>query len=230
MGLLNVSTFKERDWQGCRKKPEDVDKLIGSRKISADVAIAAAQRATLRDLGTSKLGEFFSTGASGSISTMLQPEEAVQMPPQHRSESLPGFKRYKDAIEGVTQAMNVHGVWKNVKFALEDLSNIGMSFRAAGNRLFRALLSRLRRAIEKRCLPSEEILKSVGSSFDMLTEAMKRWVRLGVCGVRGWILSEGFEKAGTVAGFVSDIVSVAWEPSRMLQCLHLDLCKLLEKF
>lgn len=213
MGLLNVSTFKEEIGKAVGKKPEDVDKLIGSRKISADVAIAAAQRATLRDLGTSKLGEF-STGASGSISTMLSNrEEAVQNAFLNIDpESLPGFKRYKDAIEGVTQAMNASTEsGKNVKFALEDLSNIGMSFRAAGNSFVSGFIESFAESYRKAVSAFGGDSKSVGSSFDMLTEAMKKvGTVVGYVGYAAGFLSRGFEKVGTVAGFVSDIVSVAW--------------------
>ena len=213
MGLLNVSTFKEEIGKAVGKKPEDVDKLISSRKISADVAIAAAQRATLRDLGTSKLGEF-STGAAGSISTMLSNrEEALQNAFLNIDpESLPGFKRYKDAIEGVTQAMNASTEsGKNVKFALEDLSNIGMSFRAAGNSFVSGFIESFVESYRKAVTAFGGDSKSVASSFDMLTEAMKKvGTIVGYVGYAAGFLSRVFEKAGNVANFVSDVMSVAW--------------------
>jgi tape measure domain-containing protein len=212
-GFLNIGMLKEEIAKAIGKKLEDVDQLVREKAISADVALAAAQRATLRQLGTSKLGEF-STGASGSISTILSNrEEALQNAFLNIDpESLPGFKRYKDAIEGVTQAMNASTQsGKNVKFALEDLSNIGMSFRAAGNSFVSGFIESFTDSYRKAVSAFGGDSKSVGSSFDMLTEAMKKvGTIVGYVGYAAGFLSRGFEKVGTVAGFVSDIVSVAW--------------------
>ncbi len=211
--FMNMGMLKEEIAKSVGKKPADVDQLIHDKKISSDVAIAAIQRTTLRQLNTSKLGEF-STGAAGSIATMLSNrEEAIQNAFLNIDpESLPGFKRYKDAIEGVTQAMNQSTQsGKNVKFALEDISNIGMSFRSAGNSFVSGFIESFADSYRKAVSSLGGDSKSVGSSFDMLTEAMKKvGTVVGYVGYAAGFLSRGFEKVGTVAGFVSDIVSVAW--------------------
>jgi tape measure domain-containing protein len=212
-GFLNVGMLKEEIAKSVGKNPGDVDQLVRDKKISADVALAAAQRATLKQLGTSKLGEF-STGAAGSISTMLSNrEEALQNAFLNIDpESLPGFKRYKDAIEGVTQAMNASTEsGKNVKFALEDLSNIGMSFRAAGNSFVSGFIESFAESYRKAVSAFGGDSKSVASSFEMLTEAMKKvGTIVGYVGYAAGFLSRVFEKAGNVADFVSNVMSVAW--------------------
>lgn len=211
--FMNMGMLKEEIAKSVGKKPADVDQLIHDKKISSDVAIAAIQRTTLRQLNTSKLGEF-STGAAGSIATMLSNrEEAIQNAFLNIDpESLPGFKRYKDAIEGVTQAMNQSTQsGKNVKFALEDISNIGMSFRSAGNSFVSGFIESFADSYRKAVSSLGGDSKSVGSSFDMLTEAMKKvGTVVGYVGYAAGFLSRAFEKAGNVAGFVSDVISVAW--------------------
>ena len=212
-GFLNVGMLKEEIAKAVGKKPGDVDQLVRDKKISADVALAAAQRATLKQLGTSKLGEF-STGAAGSISTMLSNrEEALQNAFLNIDpESLPGFKRYKDAIEGVTQAMNASTEsGKNVKFALEDISNIGMSFRAAGNSFVSGFIESFAESYRQAVTAFGGDSKSVASGFDMLTEAMKKvGTIVGYVGYAAGFLSRAFEKAGNIAGYVSDVISVGW--------------------
>lgn len=214
-GFLNIGMFKEEIAKATGKKLNEVDSLIRDKKITSDVAIAAAQQATLRQLGTSKLGEF-STGAAGSISTMLSnKEEALQNAFLNIDpESLPSYKKYKDAIQGVTNAMDASTEsGKNVKFALEDISNIGMGFRAAGNTFLSSFIESFAGSYRKAVSTLGGDSKSVSNSFDMLTEAMKKvGTMVGQVGTLVGYLSRGFEKAGEYTQYFVDRFSAvaAW--------------------
>lgn len=141
-GFLNIKMFKEEIAKATGNKLNDVDSLIRAKKITSDVAIAAAQRATLRQLGTDKLGEF-STGAAGSLGALLSnKEEAMQnLFLNIDPDTLPAYKMYKKSIEGVTESMNASTEsGRNMKYVFESVSNLGMGFRAAGNKFMQSFI------------------------------------------------------------------------------------------
>lgn len=134
-GLLSQRYVKEEVAKELGVSLSKVDDKLRKREITSDVGIRAIEKASLRQLNTSKAGEFATSG-SGDIGTMLSNQkEALQnallaIDP----DTLASYDAYKKSIQGVTDALNeTTETGKNVKYVLEYLSDLGMSVRTFFN-------------------------------------------------------------------------------------------------
>lgn len=130
-GLLGRQGIKEELATALGTNLKGVDDKIRDKKIDADTAIAAIQRATLKQFGTSKLGEF-ATGAADDITTLIsnQQEGEKNALLAIEPEKLASFEAFKDSIKQLTELMDSSTEdGKNYKYVLETISEIGMAIK-----------------------------------------------------------------------------------------------------
>lgn len=204
-GFLNIKMFKEEIAKATGNKLNDVDSLIRAKKITSDVAIAAAQRATLRQLGTDKLGEF-STGAAGSLGALLSnKEEAMQnLFLNIDPDTLPAYKMYKKSIEGVTESMNASTEsGRNMKYVFESVSNLGMGFRAAGNKFMQSFIESFGKSFRWAMGKLGGDADKTADSFEMLSKVFSAVGKVvGYVGAVAGAIVANYENAGNRLQFI----------------------------
>jgi len=134
-GLLGRQGIKEELAAALNTNLKGVDDKIRNKEVNADTAIAAIQRATLKQFGTSKLGEF-SVGAADDITTLLsnQQEGEKNALLAIEPEKLASFETFKDSIKEITDLMNsATDDGKNYKYVLETISEIGLAIKTFVN-------------------------------------------------------------------------------------------------
>lgn len=107
------------------KSLADVEKTMQKGGVSADVGLAAFQRATLTQLGTERLGQF-STQSAGSITSLLSNmQEAQQMlAKSFDSDTLPAVARFRESLTALSGQFDVSSkAGQNLSFVYKDLAN-----------------------------------------------------------------------------------------------------------
>lgn len=148
-------------------KTEDVQAALKNRKVTSEAFFNAFQSATLRQAGTKKVGEY-ATGASGNLATLISnQQEALQnlfrsIDPQR----LAGVSLYKRSIEDLTEAMSFSTEsGKNLRYVLEDVSNVGTSLKGVFNEFSTGFLesfsSSFRKTMNAIGLTSDDSKKSM---------------------------------------------------------------------
>lgn len=202
---VNVGLVKQEIAKSMGKKVGDVDDLIKNRKVSSSVAMAAIQNATLRHLGTSKLGEF-STGAAGGIGALLSnKEEAMQnLFLNIDPDTLPAYKMYKKSIEGVTESMNASTEsGRNMKYVLESVSNLGMGFRAAGNKFMQSFIESFGKSFRWAMGKLGGDADKTADSFEMLSKVFSAVGKVvGYVGAVAGAIVANYENAGNRLQFI----------------------------
>lgn len=180
-------------------KSRDVPELIHAHKVSSEIGINAIQQATLKELGTTKLGQF-SMGAASNITTMLSNrDEAVQnMMLNIDPETLTNYKKYKDAIQEVTDTMAAGTKsGEDLKKTTEYLSNVGLGLKTAGNKFVAGFLTSFGDSFQKGLKALGGTADESANSTDKLGAAMK-WLgeMLGKVGYAAAFIAKGIDSIG----------------------------------
>lgn len=211
---LNIGMVKDEIASTMGVKRDQVDKLIQQGRVSSDVGIAAVEKATLRQLGTNRLGEF-STGSAGSLTALLsnKDEAFTNLLKSIDSDQLPGIQRYKKSIEDLTQSMTMGTEsGNNLRLVFEDVSNVGANLKSVGNDFLTGFLTSFadsyKQALEEFGFSAE----GSKSAFDNLSAAAK-WLgeALGKVGYVAAYMVHGFERIGVIFGVISDGASALKE-------------------
>lgn len=173
--FLNVGTLYEEIGKQMGVKKGDVEGLISKGKVNDQVALSSIQHASNQQLGTNKLGEF-ATGAAGNLTAMLSNKEEAftNLLRTIDSETLPGVKRYKDAINNLTDSMNVSTEsGKNLRFFFEDISDFGANMKSVKDEFLTGFIKSFgesyKQAIDEFGMSADDSK----SSMDNLTQAAK---------------------------------------------------------
>lgn len=115
-------------------KPEGVREALKNRKVTSDVFFDAFQKASMKQLNEKKLGEF-ATSSAGSLGGLLSNLDEAQenllrtIDPSR----IQGVTLYKDAIQRLTDTITAGTKsGDNLRYFLEDMSDIGTSLKAIG--------------------------------------------------------------------------------------------------
>lgn len=115
-------------------KPEGVRAALKDRKVTSDVFFDAFQKASMKQLNEKKLGEF-ATSSAGSLGGLLSNLDEAQenllrtIDPSR----IQGVTLYKDAIQRLTDTITAGTKsGDNLRYFLEDMSDIGTSLKAIG--------------------------------------------------------------------------------------------------
>lgn len=196
LGLLSTKDITEEIAKSLGIKSDQV--FEKGRKVSSDVGIAAIQRATLKQFGTSKLGEF-ATGAAGDITTMLSNQKEAEKNAllNIAPETLASYETYRESIQGITDAMNQQtNEGKNYKYILETISEIGMAVRTFINDFKSGFL--------------DSFGQVFGAVRELLGENGFGDVQEGLKGLSALFKGLGFV-IGLVAGVISGTLIKAWD-------------------
>lgn len=115
-------------------KPEGVREALKNRKVTSDVFFDAFQKASMTQLNEKKLGEF-ATSSAGSLGGLLSNLDEAQENLLRTIDpsKIQGVTLYKDAIQRLTDTITAGTKsGDNLRYFLEDMSDIGTSFKAIG--------------------------------------------------------------------------------------------------
>lgn len=185
----------------------EVDKRQAAGQIDADTAISAIQRAVLAQLGTSKLGEFATSG-SGSIQSLIsnRDEAFSNLLKSFDSEVIPAVGRYRESLKAqgdVLAANSASG--QGLTLVLQDLGNTSLNLKTLVTEFSTAFLDSFQASYGK-------VLEEIGIS-------QESWDRAGVSAAdlgatlgdfAGDILPRilrGFEQLGPLIDAAAEAVS-----------------------
>lgn len=198
-GNLGQDLIKQQIAEILGIKRSDVDKKIHDKEVNADVAIAAIQKATLKQFGTNKLGEF-AVGASGDITTLLSNQKEAEKNAllNIAPETLASYETYRQSIQDITDAMNQETqTGKNYKEDLELISEIGMAIRTFINEFKVGFLDSFGQVFNA----TRELLGGTGGFAD---------VQEGIKTLGSVFKAFGFV-VGLLAGVVGGVLIKAWD-------------------
>lgn len=115
-------------------QPGDVRDALKNRKVSSDVFFSSFQKASMKQLNESKLGEF-ATLSAGSLGGLLSNLDEAQENLLRTIDpnKIQGVDDYKKSIQGLIDTITAGTKsGDDLRYFLEDVSNIGTSLKSIG--------------------------------------------------------------------------------------------------